>query len=246
MPDESTILIVDDEPDLCEMLMFEFSAKGYRALAVPDGRQALNLVASQPVDVVISDIRMPHIDGFELLARLKSANVHRPIMVLMSAYADVSLEEAHGRGAEALFSKPFRLADLEDAVYILLQPAAERWARPPALPPMQSLQLHASSFDAGCEQQILGLGRGGIYLSTPEIIPFPSQPVAFAIDLDAGPLTRLAGTGMVHWCRTPKSPSAPSWCGIAFEYLEDSCREAIVQWIETEKPMPFIPRPGME
>lgn len=236
-----SLLVVDDEPDLCEMLSFEFSSKGHRVISALDGQRAMTLLDEGGIDVVISDLRMPHVDGFELLDRIKSRDVHLPIVVLISAYADVSPEEPYHLGAEALFAKPFRLADLSQRIHELLQSPEERWKTPPANMPAPPLCVRVRDLESGQQEHLLALGRGGIGLSTPVSLLFPDQKVAFDIQIASGPFNRLTGAGVIRWVRSQSDLAHPYVCGIEFEYLEDASRRAFLGWMEKEAGRPYIP-----
>ena len=68
------VLIVDDEADLRRMLVLLFKSRGYEPTAVASGEQALAELAERPYDVVLSDIRMPKLDGLELIDEIQGAS----------------------------------------------------------------------------------------------------------------------------------------------------------------------------
>ena len=72
------ILIVEDSRTQAEALRFALESEGFQVLHAPDGLQALALLQSAHADVILSDVHMPHISGFELCARLKNARYSRP------------------------------------------------------------------------------------------------------------------------------------------------------------------------
>lgn len=237
------VLIVDDEPDLCEMLSFEFAARGYQVTSALDGRRALDVLHNEPVGVVVTDLRMPHLNGLELLDWLKNLDVNDPIMVLMSAYADVTIGEAHHRGAEAFFSKPFRLADMVKMVHKLCLPPRRRWAQPPPEMPIHYLNLRLPSLEAGAAQGVFDVGRGGACLAVERLLLFAGQRVGFDVILEDGPFARLSGAGVVRWAEARESTEGPPVCGIEFEYLNDETREPFGAWLETQRRKAYIPDP---
>jgi CheY-like chemotaxis protein len=114
----ATILVADDERPLRELLVAVFGAIGHRVLEARDGRQALELVAAERPDAIVSDVMMPVMDGVELCRRVKAdAATSRLPIVLMSAAAGRRVE---GSGADAFVSKPFDLDELERLVGRLL------------------------------------------------------------------------------------------------------------------------------
>ncbi len=104
---KGTLLIVDDEPLKRTTLDIELTAAGYRVLQAPDPGTALVQLEQQVVDVVVTDWRMPGMDGIQLLERIKSRwpQIH---VILMTAYSSVdSAVRAMKRGAYDYVSKPF-------------------------------------------------------------------------------------------------------------------------------------------
>ncbi|WP_338589411.1 hybrid sensor histidine kinase/response regulator [Shewanella khirikhana] len=104
------ILIVDDMPANLEMLRGILSQEGYRVRAATNGKQALQLAASKPPDVILMDINMPEMDGLEACRRLKSTPLLTDIPVLfISANEDVNaIDAAFKAGGVDYVTKPFR------------------------------------------------------------------------------------------------------------------------------------------
>jgi serine phosphatase RsbU (regulator of sigma subunit) len=104
-----TILIVDDEPFNIDFLEQELEDLGYRTLSALNGMEALQLVEDQSPDLVLLDIMMPGIDGFEVLTRLKADNGSRHIpVIIISAMSDMgSVVRGIELGAEDYLPKPF-------------------------------------------------------------------------------------------------------------------------------------------
>ncbi|MCG3126385.1 MAG: Anaerobic nitric oxide reductase transcription regulator NorR [Phycisphaerae bacterium] len=106
------ILVVDDEPLKRITLQIELSEAGYEVLEAADARTARRLFDANPVDVVVSDVRMPGMDGFELLTYVKQASPDT-IVILITAYATVDAAvEAIKRGAYDYITKPFTTQEL--------------------------------------------------------------------------------------------------------------------------------------
>jgi two-component system response regulator FlrC len=117
---ERTVLVVDDDAVLRESLCESVSDLGYRAAGVHAGLPALSYVRNHGADLVVSDVDMPDISGFELVARLRVLALPPPV-VLMSARADQSLcDEAHRSGAMAMLAKPIPLQAFTGLVSRLL------------------------------------------------------------------------------------------------------------------------------
>ena len=75
----ATILVVDDEQGMREFLTVLLEHQGYRVIAASDGEQALQLIVHQPPDLVISDVRMPKVDGIGLLTGIREKHPQRSV-----------------------------------------------------------------------------------------------------------------------------------------------------------------------
>ena len=109
MGDQARILIVDDEPFNVDYLKQELEEDGYDILSAENGRAALEVVAAESPDVILLDILMPEMDGFEVLDRLKGDKATRDIpVIVISALVDME-NVVHGieHGAEDYLPKPF-------------------------------------------------------------------------------------------------------------------------------------------
>ena len=106
------ILIVDDDEALRESLELILSAEGYSVLRADRGETALEVIEHSSVDAVLCDLRMPGIDGFDLLPQISRLLPGVPI-ILMSAHGTQDLAiEAIRRGAYDYLAKPFQPAEI--------------------------------------------------------------------------------------------------------------------------------------
>ncbi len=109
-----TILTVDDASTIRKMVAFTLKAAGHEVLEAGDGLEALKVVATRPVDAIISDINMPNLDGIELTRRLRAmpATARTPV-VLLTTESDAE-KKAQGRaaGATGWIVKPFNQEQL--------------------------------------------------------------------------------------------------------------------------------------
>lgn len=107
------ILIVDDERDMREFLEIMLRKEGYEARAMENARLALEYCARNPVDLVISDIRMPGMDGVDFLKALKELDPDI-LVIMITAYASVDTAiEAMKCGAYDYFTKPFNIDEIK-------------------------------------------------------------------------------------------------------------------------------------
>ena len=107
------ILIVDDEPDIASTLSMLMTDEGYRVITATDGQEALKRFSSHPVDVVISDIRMPGVDGLSLLRRIKALDPEAAI-IMMTGFASVenAVSAMKENGAYDYLLKPIEDIDI--------------------------------------------------------------------------------------------------------------------------------------
>ena len=108
MKSEISILIVDDESTMRNLLEKILAREGYQMHSVCDGQVALEYLENHKVDIVISDMKMPKMDGFELLKNIKQ---HHPGVgvIIMTAYGDTyTVKDALLLGADEYVTKPFK------------------------------------------------------------------------------------------------------------------------------------------
>lgn len=116
------VMIVDDNVDTVELLTKRFRAEGYETVAAHDGEEALRLVGECTPDLIILDIMMPKIDGYEVCRRLKEDEATRHIAILMLTAKSKIPEKVRGldTGADSYLTKPFDYSELAAAVRSLL------------------------------------------------------------------------------------------------------------------------------
>ena len=104
----STVLLVDDEPDLLELLQYALEKEGFRVLTARDGKDALELAEADPPDVFVVDIMMPRMDGVELTERIRESSRLRLTPILMLTARTEEEDEIAGldAGADDYLPKP--------------------------------------------------------------------------------------------------------------------------------------------
>jgi two-component system response regulator (stage 0 sporulation protein F) len=102
------ILIVDDESMMRNLLQKILRREGYKTFTAANGKEALGVMASESVDIVISDLKMPEVDGFELLKSIKQ--LHPDVgVIIMTAYGDTyTVKDVLLLGADEYITKPFK------------------------------------------------------------------------------------------------------------------------------------------
>jgi two-component system chemotaxis response regulator CheY len=118
MSKPTRILTVDDSASMRALLLHALTTSGFEVAQADDGIAAIEWLAINEVDVVITDINMPRLDGFGLIERLRAGNRHndRPILVLTTESSDEKKQRARDAGATGWIVKPFDPEKLATAV----------------------------------------------------------------------------------------------------------------------------------
>jgi len=106
------VLIIDDEPDILELMDEEFKYFGFDTLTAICGNDAVSILERSPVDIIVSDYKMPNGNGLSVLSFVNKISGKKPLFYFVSGQADVSIEDAISAGARKFFSKPFDLDEL--------------------------------------------------------------------------------------------------------------------------------------
>lgn len=109
------ILVVDDEPILVRLLARMLTTAGHDVVGARDGREALELAARDRFDLIISDVRMPVMDGPSFLAALRARDAETPF-IFLTGYGDHTDAELKRLGAAAVYGKPIASQELVAAV----------------------------------------------------------------------------------------------------------------------------------
>ncbi|HAV24089.1 MAG: hypothetical protein A2X67_09550 [Ignavibacteria bacterium GWA2_55_11] len=112
MPAKNRILVVDDEEALRTVLSSELEGEGYSVRSAADGQEAITQLTGTEFDLVLLDIKMPNVDGFEVLKFVKERHPKTKV-VMLTGFADLkNAIESKKLGAEDFVSKPYDLVDL--------------------------------------------------------------------------------------------------------------------------------------
>ncbi|MGG3520390.1 response regulator transcription factor [Bacillus pseudomycoides] len=106
-----TILIVDDEPEIIEILRLLLEMEGFSILEARDGKSALNFIQKFKIDLAITDIMMPNINGYELI-KIVRKEYKMPIIILSAKNQEMDKIMGLGLGADDFISKPFSLLEV--------------------------------------------------------------------------------------------------------------------------------------
>ena len=124
-PQQGLVLVVDDDPDILEALSEILEAEGYTVSRARNGQEALERLAQSRPALILLDLMMPVMDGWEFARRMKDAYPpeRRPPIIVLSADRNVATK-ARELGAVGFLAKPFELPDLQDMVQNITAPSA--------------------------------------------------------------------------------------------------------------------------
>ena len=125
------ILLIEDDVALAESLTWGLQAEGYVVQVAHDGIEGLRQATNQPVDVIILDVLLPGLDGYQVCARLRAAGNWTPVLMLTALNDDLDQAEGLDLGADDYLSKPFAYPVLLARLRALLRRGAT--ARPAVL-----------------------------------------------------------------------------------------------------------------
>lgn len=103
------ILIADDSPTIRKFVAFSLTMNGFEVISACDGMEALEKLPLNKIDLVITDLNMPNLDGFELIRTIRNNEEYHniPIIILSSLSQSEDIERGMGFGANSYLVKPF-------------------------------------------------------------------------------------------------------------------------------------------
>jgi len=110
------VLIVDDEEDILTFLSYQFNKNGFDVTTALDGVLGLSEFDKKKFDIIVTDIRMPNMDGIEMCSEIKKQDDTTPIIFLTAVTDDYKILHAMRTGASQFVDKPIKLDELTDIV----------------------------------------------------------------------------------------------------------------------------------
>jgi DNA-binding response OmpR family regulator len=162
----SRILVVEDEESLAMGLEFNLVQEGYVVMRAADGQSALDLFSTQPFDLVILDVMLPFVDGFEVARQMRAATPQLPILMLTARKAAQDRITGLQTGVDDYLTKPFHLEELLLRVKGMLRRKA--WYRE-AESPVESYQFGENEIHFGT---LTCMSRGQTFPITPHEAEF--------------------------------------------------------------------------
>jgi CheY-like chemotaxis protein len=234
----SRILIADDEPDMREIFAAWFRQLGCIVTEAADGQEALDAVSRDRFDAIVTDVRMPRLDGVQLVRQLHRTGHYTPIVIFVSGFADLTLVDAFDLGVEAVMSKPCEKKDLIGAVQRSLLRRDLIFDPLTALPPPAPGNCIRESFSSSASASQVAFGRGGFSIDLSQQL-FPDSTIGFSISFAHGALTHLAGSGVLRWY---EAVSGGSRAGIEILHLDAESLVQYASYLKAFAPVSFIPK----
>ncbi|MDK8759906.1 response regulator transcription factor [Corynebacterium sp. MSK151] len=115
------VLVVDDEPAIVELLRVSLRFQGFEVATASDGRAAIDVAKQFGPDVIILDVMMPYLDGFETLTKLRASGISAPVLFLTARDSVDDKIKGLTMGGDDYVTKPFDLEEVVTRVYVLLR-----------------------------------------------------------------------------------------------------------------------------
>ena len=106
------ILVVEDDPSILRGLELNLQLEGYRTTSATDGQTALDLIGREPLDLVVLDVMLPRLSGYQVCQRIRASGQTIPIVLLSAKSAEIDIVMGLDLGADDYVTKPFRVAEL--------------------------------------------------------------------------------------------------------------------------------------
>jgi twitching motility two-component system response regulator PilG len=115
---DKVILVVDDSPTVCKIVQVTLTKMGYRVVIAEDGLEALAKIEEEKPDLILLDIMMPHMDGYQVCSLIKRKPHYKHIPVVMLSGKDGFFDKVRGRlaGSTGYITKPFQPNELTETV----------------------------------------------------------------------------------------------------------------------------------
>jgi len=159
MPHLKSVLVVEDEKDLAELLAYNLRREGYEVAVVHTGRQALDAVASNPPDLLLLDLMLPELSGTEVASRVRSnpASASLPIIMLTAKTGEVDQIVGLTVGADDYVPKPFSMKVLMARIDAVLRRTTQPAAPEIKLLAVGSVQVNPETHEAFLDGDVMKL-----------------------------------------------------------------------------------------
>ena len=229
-------LVVDDEPDLREILRDELEFAGADLMEAENGVLAFDLAQQNKFDAILSDIRMPGGDGMTLARKIKGQAGPKPVVFLVTGFADFTPAEAYDLGVEGFIYKPFNLGPVLENLERALEEPRARWSRTLKVNAPKVLSV-TGDWKELVQSKKINLGLGGIFLSG----AFAEVRKEDYVQLSLNNGFKL--TGVVRWSQVADAEKGlAAGLGVELVHLSKEALEVVIADIAAKSPTAYIPR----
>jgi CheY-like chemotaxis protein len=130
-PESSKLLIIDDNPEILEVLRDMLRLKGHRVTATNSGPEALHLIESQDYDLILTDLGMPAVSGWDIAKSVKAKDPHVPVILATGSSDQYDEDDLTASCVDRILSKPFNWDRLIETVADLLNSVSKEALEPP-------------------------------------------------------------------------------------------------------------------
>src|SRR5215471_18121527 len=229
---DAAVLFVDDEPFLRESMGAWLEQQVGRALCAAHGEAALAILAANRIDLLLSDVRMPVMDGIALVGKLREF-ASPPGVILVTGFSDLTLRQAYEMGVDTIFEKPIDREELLRVMQNTLSDPAELWGQPSQIEAGMKLSASFPSLAAALTKADIAFGRRGFSIKSPGLRY--EGPVDFVVTF-TGDQRILSGQGVVRWIDLQKGQA-----GIEITCLNDASRTWVVDLVKERASIEFVP-----
>lgn len=241
--EQLSLLVVDDEQEIVSILASGLESAGFTVFKAFSVEDAMGIIQAQKIDLVISDIRLPQKDGFELLKWIKNSQYHNIKVIFVTGSVDIPLDLAFSGGIEAVLPKPVIFKEILDAVHWAIMPREKGWKRksPRLIRDTKRLQLEYYKNSMG--YQLVNIGLCGMFVAIKDQLPSVGDYIKFTLKIhDDQESHFVTGTGIVRWLRSQVCEGLPKGAGIEFHSISNNSLTALMSFLSSVKRVGKIPK----
>ncbi len=194
------VLQIEDDKTTAKVVAETLKSKGFSCDIAHLGEDAVDLALQNHYDLILLDIMLPDIDGYEVLRRLRDADIHTPVVIQSALTGQQELEQGLAAGAVDRLVKPFSGYDLRECVSSILERAGSEELghtyeapanetnprrRHPRVKTLKSAQIIYKHSTCTCDCLVVNMSAGGAALKIPENLEVPES---FVLQLQNGPM----------------------------------------------------------
>lgn len=241
-----SLLIVDDDDDYRMALRMALESQVDHVFEAESGLEAIEVLEKTNLNLILTDISMPKMDGPQLLKYIKNQVHNPPPIIVITGYNDLSTEEVYDLGAAAVICKPFERNYLKKCSEFLMKMAAEPWIkRPPRYPSTHKINIEVLPDQRHISTHMFNVGRGGAFVAATNDIPAEGSQVNFSFQFSESDPFIIRGVGQIRWIRNEpqQNSTVPSGYGIEFLFIEEPGRFRLKHFLDLQSGSQYIPSP---